>query len=146
MGTSDQLNRKQLLAVCHYAGFRGDKLVLACAVVCPESGRRYSAIGVNPNGSEDRGLFQINSIHEQEISEHLALLPIPNAQFAYKLSKEGKDFSPWAAYNAGKHEKFIPEYEEELLQEKDGEWVTSIAERENVFDRVGYGWVPRPGS
>lgn len=139
----DQLNRKQLLSVCHYAGFRGDKLVLACAVVCPESGRRYSVIGTNPNGSQDWGLFQINSAHEQYISEHMALLPIPNAQFAYRLSKEGTDFTPWYAYQNGKHEKFIPEYEEELAQEKDGEWIKSIAEREAVMDRVGYLWVPK---
>lgn len=142
MSTDDQLNRKAALAVCHYAGFRGQRLVLAVAVMGAESGRRYRATYVNENGSVDRGLFQINDVHSGYISPERAYLPIPNAQYAFKLSSEGKDFSPWAAYNSGAYAENVAAIAAELDEEKAGGWKASISDREAVFDRVGETWVP----
>src|SRR5688500_1335097 len=45
------------------AGFDGENLVVAVAVAMAESRCDPSARGVNTNGSIDRGLWQINSIH-----------------------------------------------------------------------------------
>jgi hypothetical protein len=51
-------------------------------------------------------LFQINTVHAS-LSDDEAYNPLENAAFAYGLSKEGTDFSPWAAYNSGAYEKFV---------------------------------------
>jgi hypothetical protein len=98
-----QLNRKQALAVCHYVGFRAKHLVTAVAVMGAESGRQYDVVGTNPDGSHDRGLFQINDRAHPDLSDHDALLPIPNARYAHKMSNGGKNWAPWAAYNSGRY-------------------------------------------
>jgi Lysozyme like domain len=107
----EELTIKEALALCWVAGFRGPKLIDSVAVMCAESGRYTEAWHDNTdeNGnvlSTDRGLFQINSIHAS-ISKEEAYDPVANATFAFQLSKQGEDFSPWAAYNSGAHEKFI---------------------------------------
>jgi len=45
------------------AGFVGDDLVVAVAVAFAESDGVVDAVNVNGNGSVDRGLWQINSVH-----------------------------------------------------------------------------------
>jgi hypothetical protein len=49
---SDQLNRKQALAVAHYAGFRAERLVTAVAVMGAESVAFLAAPGPG-RGSSD---------------------------------------------------------------------------------------------
>lgn len=110
----EQLTIKEALALCSVVGFgSGPKLVTAVAVMCAESGRYVGAWhdNLDANGnvtSTDRGLFQINTIHES-LSDEEAYDALANATFAYQLSKQGDDWSPWAAYNSGAHEKFIDE-------------------------------------
>ncbi len=139
---STQLNRKQAIALCHYVGFRGDKLVTAVAVMGAESARKYDAIGTNPDGSHDRGLFQINDRAHPDFSDADALLPIPNARFAHKMSNGGKNWSPWAAYNSGRYLENMDSTAVSLEEEKDGLWKLSIADREKAFAREGDSWVP----
>jgi hypothetical protein len=103
----DQLSFKEALALGKVVGFgSGPKLVTAIAVMCAESGRYVGAWHDNDNGSTDRGLFQLNTIHAN-ITDAEAYDPKQNAAFAYELSKQGTDFSPWAAYNSGAYEKFL---------------------------------------
>jgi hypothetical protein len=108
----EQLTIKEALALCWVAGFRKEKLVTAVAVMCAESGRYVEAwhdnIGKEGQvASVDRGLFQINSVHEGSISATEAFDPVGNAGFAFQLSDEGRDWSPWMAYVSGAHEKFL---------------------------------------
>src|SRR3982751_2288490 len=108
----DQLTLKEALALCHVVGFRKDKLVIAVAVMSAESGRYTDAWHDNLDTSgnvvsTDRGLFQVNSIHDAQISPKEVFDPVANATYAFKLSKRGEDFSPWMAYNSGAHEKFM---------------------------------------
>ena len=108
-----QLSYKWALALGYHVGFRGRALTEAVAVMCAESARYTEAYHDNINGdtgevaSTDRGLFQINSVHDGQISAADAFKAIPNAEYAFRLSKGGTDFSPWAAYNSGAHEKFL---------------------------------------
>jgi hypothetical protein len=138
----DQLNKKQALAVCHFVGFRAEKLVTAVAVMGAESGRKYLAVGTNPDGSQDRGLFQINDRAHPDISDADALLPIPNARYAFKMSNGGKNWAPWAAYNSGRYLENMDSAAASLEEEKDGLWKISIADREKAFTREGDSWVP----
>lgn len=105
----NQLSYANALAVCYAQGWRGAKrLITAVAVMCAESGRYARAYHVNLNGSIDRGLFQINSIHT-EMTEEEAFDPRQNAAFALRLFKAaGEKFSPWYAYTNLAHLKFIP--------------------------------------
>lgn len=102
-----QLSYKHALALCSVVGFKGRELTTVVALMCAESGRYTEAWHENENGSVDRGLFQLNTIHA-EVSDAEAYNPKYNAMYAYALSQRGQDFSPWAAYNSGAHRKFIP--------------------------------------
>src|SRR6478735_8012103 len=83
------------------AGFRGEALKTAIAVVYAESGGNELSVNKNANGSEDWGLFQINSIHKAKITKAQALTALANAKFAYTLSNKGTRWSPWVGYTNG---------------------------------------------
>lgn len=91
------------LALDYTVGFRGRALTKSVAVMTSESARYVGAYNENDNGSTDRGLFQINSVHDDQISPEDAFKAIPNAAYAYKLSNEGQNWSPWAAYGGSRY-------------------------------------------
>lgn len=64
--------------------------------------------GKNSNGSNDAGLFQINSIHVDSglISDKARFNPEANVKAAFAIYKGG-GWKPWASYNTGKHLKFL---------------------------------------
>lgn len=101
-----QLSIKQALALCYEVGFRRFALTVAVATMTAESGRYTEAYHVNDNGSIDRGLFQINTLHPLTDAE--AFNPRRNAEYAAQLSQLGADFTPWAAYNSGAYLKYVP--------------------------------------
>jgi lysozyme-like protein len=101
----DQLTFGWALALCSWVGFsHGHGLLRAAATMHGESMRWTAAWHENlaDDGvtvtSTDRGLFQVNSMHESQLSAEDALKAIPNAQFAWQLSEHGKDFTRWYAY------------------------------------------------
>lgn len=105
----EQLTIKEALALCHVVGFAPKDLDVAVAVMCAESGRYTEAWHDNLRedgtvSSTDRGLYQINSQHQMSGDP---FDPVRNATFAFQLSKQATDWSPWMAYNSGAHEKFI---------------------------------------
>jgi hypothetical protein len=75
----------------------------AAAVALAESGGNASATNHNTNGSVDKGLFQINSIHGQLSSYDLTR----NVRAAVKISNGGRDWSPWVTYKTGAFKKFL---------------------------------------
>lgn len=89
------------------AGWRGDRLVLAVAISLAESGCTPGATGYNgptsgcPNGSADRGAWQINDCYHAEVSDACAYDLQCNADEAYRISDGGADFTPWTTYNTG---------------------------------------------
>lgn len=114
--TGNQINVKQALALCYHVGFRNQRLSTAVAVMQAESARYIGAyyINVDENGvplSADRGLFQINSLHKS-LTDEEAFCPIPNAEYAFRLSMFGRNFTPWAAYNSGAYLTARPLIEE----------------------------------
>jgi hypothetical protein len=103
--TGKQINVRQALALCHYAGFRNQRLTTAVAIMSRESARFVGAYYINQelDGtpiSADRGLFQINSLH-RSLSDEEAFCPLTNVEYAYRLSQGGRDFTPWMAYTGG---------------------------------------------
>jgi soluble lytic murein transglycosylase-like protein len=79
------------------------------AVMQAESGCTPEAFnGKNRNGSNDAGLFQINSIHVKSglISDQARFDPESNVRAAFAIYK-GSGWKAWSSYNAGKHIKFM---------------------------------------
>lgn len=140
-----QLNRKQAIALCRAVGFRGRRLVTAVAVMGAESGRWTGAYNdTNPNGTVDRGLFQINSIHKA-VSEEEAFKAVPNARYAFQLSRQGRDFTPWAAYNNGAYLVNVPAIAASLAMAKANLWTLPLADRVADIINAGDDWDPCAG-
>ena len=82
----------------------GDNWRLAYAVMMAESGGNPQAVNHNNNGSVDYGIWQINTIHGLDVD---CMIDVEcSTKFAYKLSKGGRDFAPWVAYNNKSYKKF----------------------------------------
>lgn len=115
-----KLTTDEALALCRKVGFTRERLITAVCVMKAESGGFVEAYNINVklgadgevvSKSEDRGLFQINSLHDDRpsTSPERMFSAIPNAKFAFKLSSSGTDFTPWFAFVNRKHEQFEPE-------------------------------------
>ena len=82
---------------------------VAMAVMQAESGCRADAFnGSNYDGSNDAGLFQINSIHVQSglISEQGRLDAAQNIKAAYAIYS-GRGWNAWSAFNNGRYAQFL---------------------------------------
>lgn len=79
---------------------------LAAAIAMAESGGSPSATNYNTNGSVDRGLWQINSIHRQFNGQRL-FEPNYNATAAYRISSGGSNWRPWVVYNTGAYRRYM---------------------------------------
>lgn len=82
----------------------------ALAVMQAESGCNPNAdnSGLNSDGTNDKGLMQINSIHVTSglISDTARFDPEANVKAAYAIYR-GSGWSAWSSYNAGKHIKYL---------------------------------------
>jgi hypothetical protein len=77
---------------------------VAAAVATAESGRRPGATNAsNTNGTIDRGLFQMNSIHGGCSTYDLD----ENVRCAVKLSRNGSYWKPWVAFNTKAYLKYL---------------------------------------
>ena len=99
--------------VASRAGFSGERLVTAVAVGMGESSCRPNAQNANgptkgcPNGSVDRGLWQINSCWHPSVSKSCAYDAQCNANAAYRISAKGSNFKPWVAYTNGSYRNHV---------------------------------------
>jgi hypothetical protein len=99
--------------VASRAGFSGERLVTAVAVGMAESSCRPGAQNANgptkgcPNGSVDRGLWQINSCWHPSVSNSCAYDAQCNANAAYRISAKGANFTPWVAYTNGSYRNHL---------------------------------------
>lgn len=96
-----QLTDAQIAAYARQAGFTGDGLRWAVAVGIAESGGRTDAVGVNSDGSRDRGVWQINSRWHAEVSDAQAFDPASCAAAAYTISSGGTNWRPWSTFTNG---------------------------------------------
>lgn len=81
----------------------------AYAICMAESGGNSQAYNAaNRNGSNDAGLFQINSIHVKSglIGEKDRFDPVQNVKAAYAIYK-GSGWKAWSAYNNGAYAKHL---------------------------------------
>jgi murein DD-endopeptidase MepM/ murein hydrolase activator NlpD len=76
---------------------------MAAAIAMAESGGNARAINHNTNGTIDRGLWQINSIHGSQST----LDERRNARAAVEISNDGKEWGPWVTYKKGAEKQFL---------------------------------------
>lgn len=103
-----QLSDKELHAILRQAGFEGDGLKMAKAIVFYESTNRPMALN---KASNCYGLFQINMTGSMgpdrrkkyglKSNEDL-FNPLISAQIAYQMSNGGKNWSAWSTENSAK--------------------------------------------
>jgi len=96
----------QILALAQGAGSGGDP-VTATAVALAESGGNPAALGQNPDGSRDRGLWQVNDRAHPDVADACAFDPSCNAQAAYAISGGWQDFTPWTTFQTGAYRAFL---------------------------------------
>jgi hypothetical protein len=103
VSSSAQLGPSQLVDVLTQAGFRGEGLRTAWALAMRESHGRPGAVSpVNPNGTRDHGLFQLNDIHlGKNIDASQVLDPVANARAAFRISNGGTSWGAWGLGHSG---------------------------------------------
>ena len=64
--------------------------------------------GANSNGSNDAGLFQVNSIHVSSglIGEQERLDPVANTDAAYRIYRRS-GWGAWSSFNGGAYLKYL---------------------------------------
>lgn len=106
--TSGTLTPAQIGFYARQVGFSGRSLVIAIAIALAESGGSVGAINTaNSNGTTDRGLWQINSVHRQYNPQRLLTDPTYNAKAAWEISSGGTNWFPWTTYTNGRYQRFL---------------------------------------
>jgi hypothetical protein len=90
----------QVARLAYSVGARKRKLREATAISWAESGWDENAQNTNSNGSIDRGLWQINSIH----GARSTFDPAKNAKGMWAISSRGTDWGPWVAYGSSRYQ------------------------------------------
>lgn len=81
---------------------------MATAICMAESRGNTLASYANTNGTVDRGLFEVNSIHADLVHGNLASLydARTNVTVAHELWK-GKGWAPWTTYWNGRYKQYL---------------------------------------
>jgi hypothetical protein len=85
------------------AGGPATSAAIAAAVATAESGGNSTATNYDSNGSVDRGLWQINSIHGAQSTFDV----MGNARAAVAISNKGTNWQPWTTYTSGAYLQYL---------------------------------------
>jgi hypothetical protein len=98
-----RFSKAQLEALwVQYGGSRASAHI-AAAIALAESGGDPNSENHNANGTIDRGLWQINSIHGAQSTFDIA----GNVRAAIAISSNGRNWIPWTTYNTGAYRQFM---------------------------------------
>jgi Lysozyme like domain len=106
-----QLTDAQIAGYAKGAGFSGNDVAIAVAVALAESRGRTDVVNsANRNGSTDRGLWQINSVHKALLATGDPFDPASNARMAHSVfaGSSGGSWRPWSTYNDGRYLGYLP--------------------------------------
>jgi Lysozyme like domain len=96
-------NYAQLEGLWIQAGGSAQQASMAAAIAMAESSGNANAIDYDSNGSVDRGLWQINSVHGAQSTFD----PMGNARAAISISNNGTNWGPWTTYTSGAYQRFL---------------------------------------
>jgi hypothetical protein len=100
----------KIAALVRQAGWRDRNMIEAVAVALAESGGFDHAVNENENGSTDRGLWQINSVHVDagEITVVQCWDPVASTNYSYELYRRySYTFGPWVAFKSGAYKNHL---------------------------------------
>lgn len=98
-----QYDRKMLEALWVKEGGNPSAQHMAAAIALAESSGNPNSENHNTDGSIDRGLWQINSVHGAQSTFNIPA----NTKAAISISSNGRDWSPWATYKNGAYRQFM---------------------------------------
>jgi len=93
----------QLEQIWIMAGGNPASAPMAAAIALAESAGRPGATNDNTNGSIDRGLWQINSVHGAQSTYDI----MANARAAVAISANGASWHPWTTFTTGAYKQFL---------------------------------------
>lgn len=76
---------------------------MAAAIAMAESGGGANSVNSNNDGSTDRGLWQINSVHGSQSSFDIGT----NVRAAINISNNGTNWKPWSTFGNGAFSKYL---------------------------------------
>jgi len=83
------------------------RIAVAVSIAMAESSCALTATNHDSNGSQDRGLWQINNAAWPGISNSCAFQMQCNANAAFTISGGGSNWTPWATYGNGAWQRYI---------------------------------------
>lgn len=91
----------EIVAIVSGAGWRGEDVAIGASIIMAESQGKPDAINRNnPNGTIDRGLWQINSIHEHRLQGGDWFDPAVSTRMAREIYEDaGNSWQPWSTYS-----------------------------------------------
>lgn len=103
------LTAEQVTKIVQQAGWSGDDIAIAVAVVFAESSFDTSAVNINADGSYDRGLFQINNKYWPSCTDVCAYDPtgVCAAIFAHDNVFAAQGWGGWSTYNNGSYQHYL---------------------------------------
>lgn len=115
------MTMQDVARICLNAGLTPWQSVTAVAVAWAESGGNAYAVGINDTRlddvaflSADLGLWQTNTYWHPDITAQEAFDPVKQLEHVKRIAgKVGRwgfvsyDWTPWNAFNAGAHTKFL---------------------------------------
>lgn len=111
-------SNKEIAQIAVNNGFPGNNRQALITCVCiarAESGGNPDAINrANSNGTIDRGLWQINSVHDAKMAGADRFDPNVNAKLMIEISSGGTNWQPWSTYNNGMYKQFLTEVTNDL--------------------------------
>ena len=96
-----QWQPREIARWAYDAGWQDAETLAVAVCVCLAESQGYDhALNINPDGSQDRGIWQLNSIHK-DITDEIAYDPKRATDAAFKLYvSAGSSFEDWAAYKS----------------------------------------------
>jgi hypothetical protein len=88
-------------------GYRS--VVVAVAIGLAESSCNPAAEYTDPNGCEDRGLWQIDSCAWPSVTDACAYQVQCNGNAAWNISDKGMNWTPWSTYTSGAWKAYVPD-------------------------------------
>lgn len=99
------------------AGFSPSQFSTMRGIIQAESGGKVNATNSNTNGTIDRGLAQINSVHKQFDANKLLSDPQYNLNAAHEIYKS-QGYKAWSTYNNGKYKNSAMQNSNMAVQNK----------------------------
>lgn len=104
-----KLSANQIAGYAKNAGVTGSNIAIATAIALAESGGDTDVVSKpNRNGTVDKGLWQINSVHADLLATYNYADPAQNAQMMFILSHNGTNWSAWSTYKSGAYLVHLP--------------------------------------